>query len=416
MSKDKIRVQPFDCMNYFYNEVQEQFIRVYVRFNGHLDEFALKRAVDLSINAVPLISCCFQEKKHRWQERNFTAEDIVHMVEVQSGEENPSEKLLLSSIAISREPQIKLFLIRETTCDTLCVILNHMVSDGAGFKDYLYLLSDLYSKCKKDSDYSDNPPPKADRSLHQLLQNLSRKEKLSILLSKTNTPKLDNTLVLPLNGGESQRFLARLRIEAEQFVKLKSYAKENHASLNDLMLTAYTRALQHITKREHITIPCPVDLRKYALSGQKCGICNLTGSYICSADIHSKDSFKDTLQQVSKQIFAQKSSNACLKGPMLLHLLYPFLPFRAVRKLFTVPVTSYTNLGSIDTKQFYFEGLTICDAYFATARKRAPYFQVSVSTYDDCCTLTSCSCSSQEDRIVIKTVLEQMQRELFQLI
>lgn len=415
MKTDKIQVQPFDCMNYFYHTVQEQFIRQLTRFDGHLDIGALKRAVDLSIRSVPLLSCCFNTKTHRWQERNFTADDIVHVVEVQSREENSCEQLLLSAIVFSREPQLKIFLVKGPDCDTLCVIINHMVCDGAGFKDYLYLLSDFYSKYKRNPTYSDIPPRKTDRSLRQLLRNLSRKEKLEILCSKSDTPKLDASLILPLEGGNGHPFLALRRIEPQSFRKLKGYAKNNHVSLNDVLLTAYMRALHHITGRERITVPCPVDLRKYVLPNQECGICHLTGNYICKALVRDGDGFADTLKQVSTQTRAQKNSKGCLKGPMLLHLLYPILPFRAVRKLFTVPVTSYTNLGVLQPESFHFEGLTVCDAFFATAVKHAPYFQVSVSTYDDCCTLTSSSRSSLEDQKVIENLLDYMQTEILSL-
>jgi NRPS condensation-like uncharacterized protein len=109
---------------------------------------------------------------------------------------------------------------------------------------------------------------------------------------------------------------------------------------------------------------------------------------------------------------AQKNSNGCLKEPMLLHLLNPILPFGAVRKLFTIPVTSYTNLGVLRPEKFHFEGLTICDAFFATAVKHTPYFQVSVSTYGDCCTLTSSSRCSREDQKVIENLLDYMQTEI----
>ena len=416
MVKSELTVQPFDCMNYFYHEVQEHFIRELTRFNGHLDEIALKRAAALLVSAVPLISCCFDTKTHCWRKQNFTADAIVHLVEVQAGEENPSEKLLLSSIDITCEPQIKIFLIQEPNCDTLCVIINHMVSDGTGFKELLYLLSDLYAKCKKDADYSNKPKPKDDRSLGQLLKNLSFAEKLSILFSETDSPKQSNALILPLKGNKSQPFLAVRRIEQEQFAKIKGYAKNNHVSVNDMMLTAYLRVLHQVTKCDMITVPCPVDLRKYKAVGQECGVCHLTSNYVCSISIHTTDSFEDTLKQISMQMQAQKLSNACLKGPMLLNILFHVLPFQAVRRLFRIPITSYTNLGIIDAEKFNFDGLAICDAYIATAVKYVPYFQVSISTYANCCTLTSCSHSTENDKKIIENVLEQMQNELSNLV
>ena len=61
ISNTKIKAQPFDCMQYFYGTVQKPLIRCYTRFNGHMNENALRRAINLSFSAVPLIGCCFDE-------------------------------------------------------------------------------------------------------------------------------------------------------------------------------------------------------------------------------------------------------------------------------------------------------------------------------------------------------------------
>ena len=36
--------------------------------------------------------------------------------------------------------------VRSSGKDTLCIVMNHMVSDGAGLKEYLYVLGTLYTK------------------------------------------------------------------------------------------------------------------------------------------------------------------------------------------------------------------------------------------------------------------------------
>ena len=416
MANNNLEAQPFDCMQYFYGATQEPLIRCFTRFKGHLNEGALKQAVQLSISAVPLISCCFDEKAHCWRKHGFTADSIVHLVKVHNEDGSAARKLLLSAIDRTCEPQLKIFLVRDEKSDTLCVLINHMVSDGAGFKEYLYLLADLYSKCEKGTGCHAKPQPFGKRNLNQLLHNLSFKQKLGILFATAQTHKPDPAMILPLKGDLSNPFVVIRRIEKEPFARIRSFAKSSHASVNDMLLAVYIRVLHRVTGCADITVPCPVDLRKYKKSGQTCGICNLTGNYSCHVDMASGEPFGDTLKKVSAQMRAQKESDACLKGPMLYHMMFHILPFGVVRKLFykisPVPVTSYTNLGIISDDKFRFGGLAIEDAFISTAIKHVPYFQLSVSTYGGCCTLTSSLYGTGEDRKTVEDFLSQMENEL----
>lgn len=420
MVNKNLKARPFDCMQYFYGAVQEPLIRCFVRFDGYLNEKSLKQAVDLSINAVPLIACCFDEKAHCWRKHGFTADNIIHFIEVHDDNTVSVRKLLLSSIDRTCEPQLKIFLIRGEKFDTLCVIINHMVSDGGGFKEYLYLLADLYSKFEKDANYQITSQPCGKRNLNQLLKNLSFKEKWKLLCSKTSSYKPDPAMILTNKGDSANPIIVIHRIKKEQFTQIINFSKNNHVSVNDVLLTAYIRVLHKNTKCTNITVPCPVDLRKYKKENQPCGICNLTSNYTCHVDITSEEPFGETLKKISPQMQAQKKSNACLKGPLLYHMIFHILPFGTVRKLFykisPVPVTSYTNLGIINADKFSFGSLSVEDAFISTAVKHVPYFQLSVSTYGGCCTLTSSLYGTEEDRKNVYDFLIQVGNELGNLL
>lgn len=416
MKNNKIKAQAFDCMQYFYGEVQEPRIRCCVRFNDHISETALKRAVGLSVHSVPLISCVFDERLHCWKEREFTADNIIRLVEVPAGDENVIADFLLTSVDHSIEPQLRIILVREETHDTLCIIINHMICDGTGFKEYLYLLCDLYSKCERSPEYDIKPQPLNKRDLNQLLKNLGLKEKLDILFSKSDFDTPDPAMILPIRGDSQNPMIVITHIEKEQFTLIRHFAKERHTSLNDVLLTGYMRALRRVTGCKNITVQCPVDLRKYKKADQRCGICNLTGNYWCSAEISLDEPFADTLEKVSGQMRTQKESSVCLKGPMLLHMIFHMLPLNMVRKLFNrlspVPITNYTNLGSLDEGKFSFGNHTIDDAFISTAVKKAPYFQLSISTFQGRCTLTSSLYGMDEDRKAISSFFDQMLGEL----
>lgn len=416
MANNKVKAQPFDCMQYFYTAAQEPLIRCFVQFNGHLNENALIRAVDLSIGAIPLIACCFDEKSHCWRKHGFTADSIVHLIEARSDDGAAAKKTLLSSIDRKCGPQLKIFIVRGEKSDALCIIINHMVSDGGGFKEYLYLLAGLYSKCEKDERYHIKPEPFGKRNLNQLLRNLTFMQKLGILFSKAQFHKPDPAMILPIKGDPSSPTLVIRRIEKEPFARIRSFAKSSRASINDMLLAAYIRVLHKVTGCINITVPCPVDLRKYKTAGQTCGICNLTSNYFCHVDMTFDEPFGDTLKKVSTQMRAQKESDACLKGPMLYHMMFHLLPFGMVRKLFykisPVPVTSYTNLGIIDDEKFCFGNLAVEDVFISTAVKKAPYFQLSVSTYRGRCTLTSSFYGTKEDQNTVEKFLSQVENEM----
>lgn len=418
MSKDKIKAQPFDCMQYFYGAVQKPLIRCLVRFSGHINESALRRAVDLSISAVPLISCCFDEHSHCWRKRGFHSGNVLHTIEAEAenGSEKAAQKALLSPIDFAREPQLKIFLVKTKEKDCLCIIISHMISDGGGFKQYLYLLAGLYSKCAEDPAYCEPPAPLGRRGLGQLLQNLSFRDQCAALFAEMDSAKQDPAMRLSLKGDPSSPLIVIRRIEADSFVRMKRFAKINQVSINDLLLTAYARAARRMSGCKTVTVPCPVDLRKYKKPNQICGICNLTGNYTCRVSISERDSFSTTLNEVSRQMQKKKGSVSCLKGPMLYHILFHLVPFRAMQKLFyrisPVPVTSYTNLGILEQTKFGFGNLGIEDAFLSTAVKSAPYFQVSVSTYCDCCTLTSSIYGTDEDRKTVALFLRRMTDEL----
>jgi len=55
-----------------------------------------------------------------------------------------------------------------------------MISDGAGFKEYLYMLSGLYTKCKRDAGCNKKPELSDNRSFNQILQNLEFLQKYKI--------------------------------------------------------------------------------------------------------------------------------------------------------------------------------------------------------------------------------------------
>ncbi|MFD1174965.1 hypothetical protein ACFQ3W_01410 [Paenibacillus puldeungensis] len=420
----RIKAESFDLMQYFYRTVHEPLIHGLITFYGHLDEAAFIEAVTLSGQAIPLIRCTFEMGGGRpyWKDRGFTGKDIVHVMESQATYlENEVPEWLAASIDIHNEPQLKIVLIKGPETDTLCIIMNHMVCDGAGFKQYIYLLGELYTACCGEAGDLLRVRPDTtaySRGTGQLFSGLRCYEKIGLLFAEYDLSKQKKQATVHMEGDSGNPFFVMRRMDPADFCRLKERAKRKDATINDMILTSYARALSRETGAEQIVIPCPVDLRKFIPSGGNPGICNLTSNFICDVTVWRGDLFEMTLEQVSSQMKVQKESPSCLKSVIMLEMFFHLLPFRVIRKvfgkLFTIPVTSYTNLGVIDKRVLRFGQIGIADAVLTGAIKYAPYFQIAVSTYDDACTLSCNLHSTPHDQVRIERFLEGMISELLE--
>lgn len=416
---DKLRAhtypaQAFDAMQYFYGDVQPPRIRCHIRFTGRVNVPALRGAMEACQSAHPLLGCVFHPGRHRWEAAEPAAPAPLR--ELEQPDEASVLQCLLSPLDETREPQWKLFLIHLPDGDELCVIINHMVCDGAGFKEVLYELAENYSRIMAGGKLLPRPEAPDSRRFNRLLHALGLRSRLRVLLSPGHPFKRLAPPLLPYRGGPGSPMLILKRLPPEQFSAVRRYAHATGTSVNDVLLTAYLRALHTVTGRDDVAVPCPVDLRRFAAPGQAFGLCNLTGNYWCRLTLSVSEPFGVSLKRVSGQMRAQKNSVACLKEPMLFHALYGVIPFALLHKLFRrmggVPVTSYSNLGVLNDERLRFAGCEIADTYLATAVKRPPYYQLSLSTWRNVCTLSSCVDASEEDRKIVEKVINTVVKEL----
>lgn len=80
-----------------------------INFDSHIDEECLKKAVDISKNAFPIIGCRFAAKSAftspYWEKCNFTSSDMVEIVKT-SDAEKTLDKLIVTRTDETSGPQI----------------------------------------------------------------------------------------------------------------------------------------------------------------------------------------------------------------------------------------------------------------------------------------------------------------------
>lgn len=391
------------------NHKNDHHLHAHLELEDHLDFSLLEKATRLIGHKLPHLFCKFQQTKTdaKWIEIDFITEDFISLVET----ENPSsviQQSLTKKLNIWTGPQIRLSVIRSSKKDDIVVILNHMLADGAGFKQLLYLLAEFYTKLSQNPNFTvkkENP----SRGLNQLFKHFSLTQKWLFLTDKTVSSPTKNPNY-PLKGDDSRPYILRVKISSAQFSYLKAYAKTREATINDCLITALSIALHNKLHVSELEIDCPIDLRKFIKETPD--ITNLTANLTFSFSGSDFDNLEATLLQKKEVFKAKKNDLQPLHKFYLLELIYKFFPYqmykKQVLKRYNIPRTSLTNMGVIDDALLDFAGHTVLDVFISGSLKFAPYFQVAATTFRGELTLSTNLHGTEKDFEFQLALLEEI--------
>lgn len=409
---EKYTVETWDITQLLFSAFNDHQIHCVIRLSGRVDEARLRLAVDRLAEIFPLLRSRFTERSGApaWEDAGFTARDMVFC----RGAENPGDeaaRLICQPTDERAGPQIKLYLLRGVRDDLLCVVINHMLCDGAGFKELLYLLCALYSNPEASpADY----PRREDivRDARIVLRQFEAKERLKIYASRYGLSRHNDSILLDLEGDRQSPFIATHVIPANRFLAAKAYAKARGATVNDVMLAAYLRALQKLLPGKTTAIQCILDLRKYLpapAAPAPALFCNLTSNLVCDIGSEVGADFDDTLLKVKRVMDDEKSSVSCLNLIALLEAIRRILPYpvfkKAVLRFYRNPPLAMSNIGVIDRGRLVFGGAAVVGAYITGSIKYRPFFQLALSTFGDEVTLSAAFHGTPDDRRRIGNLL-----------
>ena len=408
-------VEAWDVLQSLFKEqkINDHVLHFTASFTGKLDLGFLQNSVSLTAEAFPLIRCRFSHTGRRpyWEEMRYSADEMISFVEADDAAKN-IDKFLGTELDETVGPQVRFGLFREGEKDTLVVLMNHMLCDAAGFKDYLYLLCSIYTDLENNAKV--HLPALGSRRVGQLFRAFSIRDRIKILLSKNDMSTHDSAK-FDLEGDLSNPFIERRIIPYEEFTGLIFYAKSRHATINDLMLTAFIRTLSRLFSRP-VAVPSTIDLRKYLPQHKSEGICNLITNLTCDIGVELGTSFEDTLNKVKQVMDREKASASCLKSLMLLEKAFDILPYSKAKsildKSFSNAPIAFTNIGILDKNRLSFGTAVVSDAYMTGSIKYSPYFQMAISTYDNQASLSVNLYGTASDRKKISDFLDDVILEL----
>lgn len=419
--KMRYQAELWDQMQFFFKEYNDHQIHGVIYFEDQLDRECLKKAVLLSMDRVPILKSRYVEGKMRphW-ERIDAWNDEVATFEDSDDIEIEIMRFLVNKTNEFQGPQLMIKVVRGSTRDTLCIVMNHMVCDGGGFKEYLYLLSSIYTNLKMDPDYLPGYETNRSRSLRQVYRRIHLADRLKILFTPNHMAKHSSGLHFPLSGAtDISPFILTHKLSSNRFQVLKEYGRKFNVTINDILLAAYLRALYRvmdIPSGKSLALPCMIDLRRFLRDGKAVGICNLTSSIICDIGPDIGGSFAETVMKVKYDMDQKKRNFPGLNGLDLLRIIFKLLPYSKVKKLvrqkFINPFIAMSNIGIIDKTRLLFDHLPVRDAFITGSIKYPPYFQLALTGFNDSISFTISQYGSAKDRERIGNFFKVLDEEL----
>jgi NRPS condensation-like uncharacterized protein len=419
----RYKVVAFDLWQYYSWRRYESCIRMRIDFDEHLDEALLAEAFEQSCVTFPLIACTFDTPpliRPRWVPRREAAREILQVIETQ-GEEHRDEDIYRAFAnvpSIKEGPQLRAFLVRSSTRDSLCLIANHMLCDTAGFKEYVSVLARLYSRIARGLDPSPAPFD-SRRGIQTTLKGLGLKDWLltpfiNFYPNKNKTIDLQAPVGLAFESGPFS--LPSRSVPAEDFKPLRAAATSLGFTVNTLFLAALALAWHRVCDIDRFHLPCTMDARRLVPSDIKRGITNLSNTCPCVIRITPDDMMEDIMAKFSEEMKAYR--HRLLSASQFIQWAVPlaFAPWRWVKqrsfdKILHYPLTA-TNLGIIDEDCVRFGTVSVRSAHLAAAVTNLPAFVVGLSTFRGEITVSSSIEGDEAAKDFIYAVLAAMREEL----
>lgn len=438
MSEDKLKEQAmprrfraamYDQGLFVFREICDQLIHCVVSLDGQIDRTIIEKAVRLTLDAEPVFGCRFVDHwcTPYWSRiGNLDDAGLFRLVDTTDVGRELSG-FLATPIDPFKGPQVQVRIFRSTT-DTLCIKVNHMVADAAGVKDYAYLLASLYRELSRDIKYK--PAPNlGSRSLRQVSRHFGIIDKLRIMRRGFRDKKSMGaywSAIPSANGTYNPVFVFR-KISREKFRNLRLYGHRENATLHDMVLAAYYRALFEVINQ------CPgipmglittADLRRYIPSGKTEAICNCSALVYSNIGMEIGDSFDDTLSRVQNDMNIRKADFLGLGDLPFLAIISRCLPHFLSKRLILRMIltraksghfaTALTNMGAIDYEKLDFGDVRVTDAFLTAPLSYygLTSLLIGLSSFGESIAFSAGFYGSAQDALTVQRLLDFMIREM----
>lgn len=410
-TKDKAGTFPangHDIYNYIarYNMSNLQ-IQAIMKLDGRLDFDKLKRAVRLSVDAEPIFKCRFiEDDPPYWKPLENMGMVNFCSLEETNDIDHAVDNFIQSSIDMDNDPMLKVKLIRLEQYDVIGLKISHACCDGGGAQEYIQLLANIYSNIdKEDGTFISEPRIGGRKDQDRLFAELGITNKDSIFIPGSDISAPMWSFPWEKSSSNTAR-MAVCRLPYGHLEAMRKYALSRHVTVNDLILTAYYRAMLGMGSPIYglpLEIPITIDLRRYLPDHKTQAIRNFSGSVNTRLNMSLNESFGETLQRVADMMKEIKKGYPGLQSAIGLERIEK-ISFRETLAYYQVSpesrkssfcplycgdrcVPTLSNLGYISRTLIKFGDITVIDAYILPPVVRAPGLLLMACSYNSVLTL-----------------------------
>ena len=418
-----------DMMNYISRGVADQQLHFVIRCAGHLDAARLRKAVELCIVAQPVLGCLYFEERKRpcW----MTAERGEGWGFSETGPSDLDRDLndfILIPADPRKDPMAQVRLFKGPT-DTVCIKMNHVCADAAGTRNYGYLLASIYNSLGRDPAFV----PKEDlreRGMGIVLKRYGLIKRIgfartAMKFTRGASKQPGRSWQFPVASASKEgRTMSVRRLETDRVKRIMDLAKQNGATLNDVLLTAYFRSLFRIIPVEgEAPVPLQVsaDLRRYNPEESSDLIANLSSAIFAAVPPAGTETFVQTLTKVKTTMDRMKGRSPLI-GAYMIGIPFRLMNYQkasgvmqqmtAGRANRGIAMPLLSNFGRLEPDRLEFDGKRPEDAYITTPIMFPPYLMLGATGYDGSLTFTSGHCRDGVGNDNVEKMLDLVVSEL----
>ena len=392
------RAQFTDRFANFIRGIGVMMIQMELEFNSHLDIDRLSKALDLTLDAEPVLGCRFVTRWWRpyWERLDAGSRDVLAIAE----DTREYEGFKHSPIDPYTGPQIKACLLRTTDRDLLLIKVAHEVSDASGVKQIAKMISSTYSALAHDPEYRPEPNIYGDRSIWQVLRHVPWHAYPNILYDYYAVytipclfPFVSIHLPVVADDDRTLEYISRT-VHEDLLKNIIEYGRQRNGTLNDVLVAAFFHAIAATSDWDHksqLRLRITIDLRRFKPDGDGGGVCNLGGMELVDLGNDLNDNFDYTLKRISSFMRQRKARWMGIHDYIGFAPLTTLFPHRVMKNILVRIIRSgmeigndalvVANMGAIEQKDVTFDIIPI-KARFLPTVDYPPHIVFAFTTYN----------------------------------
>lgn len=390
----------------YLNHTGDMILHIEMVFAQQLDPARLARAAYLALTAEPILGCQLVHdwRMPHWARITATEQDVF----VVADSEATYEAFKVMPIDTHNGPRIRLCLWPAPNGDYLLLKVCHYVADAAGARDAARTIATIYNQLDTTPTYQPTPNLNGVRSPTPILARVPWYKYPNLLGQAMrdnqawHTPA--GTQTLPIPDGPAEGLMYPLRhLSRERVAALVAYGRHHQATINDLLIAAFFRALVSITNWQgntQLRMNTTVDFRRYVPDKHIFAVANLSAAIQGWPNLGTTlgANFAATLQRVASITRPRKQHFLGLDALLGLMVAVGALPHQWAKGFVATQIKAQdkrrnianglTNLGPVETRAVTF-GTRPIKAHILPPPVYPPYLMLGASGYDGTLTLSA---------------------------